>query len=219
VIERLGVRPERVHVIPEAVDAAFAPPPRDEAARASRQRFGIPARYVLYVGQFDPRKNIDGLLAAFAAAARDDDGLRLVIAGELGKLAVHLREALERTSAPRERVVVTGWVDDPTLAALYAGAECLVHAALLEGFGLTPLESLAAGTPVVGYRAGAVEEVVGDAGLLVDPADAHALGDALRRFLGSEDLARDLRSRAPGRARLFSWDAAAEATLALYRAL
>jgi len=174
---------------------------------------------VLYVGQFDPRKNIDGLLRAFARAAADDRDLRLVVAGDLGALARHLRAALARTAAPRERVIATGFVDDATLAALYAGAECLLHAALLEGFGLTPLESLAAGTPVVAYRAGAVEEVVGDAGLLVDPAEPDALGEALRALLASDGLAAALRGRTSARAAAFSWDRAADDTLSLYRSL
>jgi glycosyltransferase involved in cell wall biosynthesis len=216
-VERLRIPSERVHVIPEAVDLAFAPLPRDEARRIVRERFGVPERYVLYVGQFDPRKNMDGLLGAFARAAAHDPALRLVIAGDVGRLARYLRAALERTAAPRERVVVTGYVDEATLAALYAGAECLLHAALLEGFGLTALESLAAGTPVVGYRAGAVEEVVGDAGLLVDPTDPDALGEALRTLLSSDVLAGDLRARAPARAALFSWERAADETLAVYR--
>jgi len=128
-----------------------------------------------------------------------------------------LTRALEQTRAPRERVILTGRVDDPTLAALYAGAECLLHAALLEGFGLTPLESLAAGTPVVGYRAGAVQEVVGDAGILVEPSDPDALGDALVAYLEDEAMQRDLRSRARPRAARFSWDRAAADTLAVYR--
>jgi len=216
VVDRLHVSPERVTVIPEAVDTQFAPPSAEEGRRVAAT-FGVPGRYVLYVGQFDPRKNIDGLLAAFARVAAIDGELRLVIAGELGKLSSFLTRALERTHAPRERVVVTGLVDDATLAALYAGAECLVHAALLEGFGLTPLESLAAGTPVVGYRAGAVEEVVGDAGVLVDPGDPDALGDALVAYLGDSARQRELRARARPRAAGFSWDRAAADTLAVYR--
>lgn len=219
VVERLRIPRERVHVIAESVDTSFAPPPPGAAKRIVRERFAVPERYVLYVGQFDPRKNMDGLLAAFARAAEDDHALRLVVVGDIGKLAAYLRAALERTAAPRERVIVTGFVDDATLAALYSGAECLLHAALLEGFGLTPLESLAAGTPVVGYRSGAVEEVVGDAGLLVDPADTSALGEALRTVLSSDALAHDLRARAPARVALFSWDRAAEQTIALYRSL
>jgi glycosyltransferase involved in cell wall biosynthesis len=216
VVDLLRVPPERVTVIPEAVDTDFAPPSAEEGRRVAAT-FGVPGRYVLYVGQFDPRKNMDGLLTAFARAAAADGELRLVIAGDLGKLSSFLRQALERTRAPRERIVVTGRVDDTTLAALYAGADCLLHAALLEGFGLTPLESLAAGTPVVGYRAGAVEEVVGDAGVLVDARDPDALGDALVAYLGDGARQRDLRARARPRAARFSWDRAAADTLGVYR--
>jgi glycosyltransferase involved in cell wall biosynthesis len=217
VIERLGIPEHRIAVIPEAVDASFAPPPRDRALALVRVRFGVDAPYVLYVGQFDPRKNMDGLVAAFARAAERHKGLRLVVAGDLGKLASFLHDALERGRAPRDRVVLAGHVTDLELAALYAGAECLLHAALLEGFGLTPLESLAAGTPVVGLRAGAVEEVVGDAGVLIDPTTPDALGEALIAYLDDTALQARLRAGAKARAALFSWDRAARDTLAVYR--
>jgi len=219
VVERLGVAAERVTVIPEAVDSSFVPPAREAALAQVHARFDVSAPYVLYVGQFDPRKNMDGLVSAFARAAERHSDLRLVIAGDLGKLAPFLYQALERGRAPRERVVLAGHVSDAELAGLYAGAECLLHAALLEGFGLTPLESLAAGTPVVGYRAGAVEEVVGDAGVLVDGDRADALGDALVAYLGDTALQQRLRAGAKRRAALFSWDRAAADTLAVYRRL
>jgi glycosyltransferase involved in cell wall biosynthesis len=217
VVERLGVPEERVTVVAEAVDSAFDPPSAEEGRALARARFGVPDRYVLYVGQFDPRKNMRGLLRAFASAANRDRDLGLVIVGELGKLSSHLRDALETERAPRDRVIVTGFVDDETLAALYVGAECLLHAALLEGFGLTALEGLAAGTPVVGYAGGAVAEVVGDAGLLVPSGDEDALGAALSRFLDDDKLRASLRGRARSRATAFSWDRAADETLAVYR--
>ena len=219
VVERLGVPADRVTVVPEAVDSEFDPPPADEGRALARARFAVPDRYLLYVGQFDPRKNVRGLLRAFAAAADRDKQLRLLIVGELGKLASHLREALDVERAPRDRVILTGFVDDATLAALYAGAECLLHAALMEGFGLTALESLAAGTPVVGYAGGAVAEVVGDAGLLVPTGDEDALATALGRFLDDESLRAGLRVRARSRAAAFSWDRAADETLAVYRSV
>jgi glycosyltransferase involved in cell wall biosynthesis len=219
VVERLRVPEARVTVVPEAVDSEFDPPPAGEGRALARARFGVPDRYVLYVGQFDPRKNMRGLLRAFASAADRDKDLRLVIVGELGKLSSHLREALDAERVPRDRVIVTGFVDDATLAALYAGAECLLHAALLEGFGLTALEALAAGTPVVGYAGGAVAEVVGDAGLLVPSGDEGALASALGRFLGDDALRATLRNRAHGRANAFSWDRAAAETLAVYRSV
>jgi len=219
VVERLRVPADRVIVVAEAVDSEFDPPPAADGRALARARFGVPERYVLYVGQFDPRKNMRGLLRAFAAAADRDRDLRLVIVGELGKLSSHLREALENERAPRDRVIVTGFVDEPTLAALYAGAECLLHAAFLEGFGLTALEALAAGTPVVGYAGGAVAEVVGDAGLLVPIGEEDALANALGRFLADEALRSGLRARARPRARVFSWDRAADETLAVYRSV
>ena len=219
VVERLRVPAERVTVIPEAVDSEFDPPPPDEGRALARARFGVPARYVLYVGQFDPRKNMRGLLRAFGAAAARDRDLCLVVVGELGKLSSHLREALESERTPRDRVILTGFVDEPTLAALYAGAECLLHAAFLEGFGLTALESLAAGTPVVGYAGGAVAEVVGDAGILVPSGEEDALANALGRFLDDDALRSGLRARARSRAYAFSWDRAASETLAVYRSV
>lgn len=219
VVARLAIPAERIRVVPEAVDASFDPPSREVGAAVARDRFGVPARYVLYVGQFDPRKNMAGLFGAFARAAERDRDLRLVVVGTLGKLAPLMRGALDRSRLDPARVVITGEVDDATLGALYAGAEALLHAAWLEGFGLTALESLAAGTPVVGYRAGAVAEVVGDAGLLVDEADPSALGDALVTFLNDETLRSRLRERAKPRAARFSWERAADDTLAVYRSL
>ena len=219
VVARLRIPAERIRVIPEAVDASFEPPARELGAAVARDRFGVPGRYVLYVGQFDPRKNMDGLFAAFARAAERDRELRLVVVGTLGKLAPLMRGALDRSRVDPARVVITGEVDDLTLGALYAGAEALLHAAWLEGFGLTALESLAAGTPVVGYRAGAVAEVVGDAGLLVDERDPAALGDALVTLLRDDALRDRLRERAKPRAARFSWDRAADDTLAVYRSL
>jgi glycosyltransferase involved in cell wall biosynthesis len=219
VVVRLGIAAERIRVIPEAVDLAFHPPSHETGAAVARDRFGVPGRYVLYVGQFDPRKNMDGLFSAFALAADSDRDLRLVIVGTLGGLSGLMRDALARSRVDPARVVITGAVSDDTLGALYAGAECLLHAAWLEGFGLTALEALAAGTPVVGYRAGAVAEVVADAGVLVDERDPRALGDALLAVLEGDALRADLRRRAKPRAARFSWDRAADETIAVYRSL
>ena len=219
VVEHLGVPESRVTVIPEAVDPSFAPPDANTGRAQAHRMFGFDGPFVLYVGQFDPRKNMDGLVTAFARAAERHGDLRLVIAGDLGKLAPFLHDALRRGNAPTHRVVLAGHVSDEDLAALYAGAECLLHPALLEGFGLTPLESLAAGTPVVGFRAGAVEEVVGDAGLLVESDGPESLGEALVRYLDDTALRERLRARTKARAALFSWDRAARDTLALYRRL
>jgi len=219
VVARLHIPAERIRVIPEAVDVSFDPPSHEIGASVARDRFGVPGRYVFYVGQFDPRKNMAGLFGAFARAAERDRDLRLVVVGTLGRLAPLMRSALDASGLDPSRVVMAGAVDDRTLAALYAGAECLLHAAWLEGFGLTALESLAAGTPVVAYRAGAVAEVVGDAGVLVDDGDPSALGEALVTLLDDEALRSRVAGLAKARAARFSWDRAADDTLAVYRAV
>src|SRR5439155_535229 len=113
------------------------------------------------------------------------------------------QDVIERLGIPEARVHVV--------------PEALLHAALLEGFGLTALESLAAGTPVVGYAGGAVAEVVGDAGLLVRSGDEEALAGALCRILDDHALRASLASRARSRAAAFSWDHAAQQTSAVYR--
>jgi len=218
-VSTLGLRPERVHVVAEAVDPSFRPPPREEAELVVRQRFGVAAPYLLYVGQFDPRKNMPALFRAFAAAASREPSLRLVIAGARGKLAPLMWNALAVSGAPRDRVVVTDRVDDPTLGALYAGAVALVHPALLEGFGLTPLEAMAAGTPVVAFRAPGVEEIVADAGVLVPLGDADALAEAVAELLRDDGRRRVLGARGRMRAGQFSWSRAAAETARIYRSV
>ncbi|OLC53944.1 MAG: hypothetical protein AUH85_12990 [Chloroflexi bacterium 13_1_40CM_4_68_4] len=218
-VERLAIDPELIHVIPEAVDPSFAPPSRQDALAIVRERFNVGAPYVLYVGQFDPRKNMPALASAFRAAAERHADLRLVVAADLGKLAPYLWQAFEAERAPRDRVVATGYVDDATLAALYAGAEALVHPALLEGFGLTPLEAMAAGTPVVAFDAPGVSEIVADAGMLVPLNDAAALADALLALLSDPAKRERLVRISQDRARLFSWADAAARTAAVYQSL
>jgi alpha-1,3-rhamnosyl/mannosyltransferase len=215
-MDRLHIPSRRIHVIPEAVDLTFAPPERADAQRAVCDRFGVPSRYVLYVGQFDPRKNMEGLLRAFAAAAAGDNDLRLVIAGDLGKLARHLYDALADVSAPRERVIVTGWVDDATLDGLYRAASCFVFPSLAEGFGLPVLEAMLRGAPVACSNATSLPEVGGDAALYFDPTDTDAITDAMLRLLTDAPLRRRLSERGRRRAERFSWRATAEATLRSY---
>ena len=119
VVERLRVPEDRVTVISEAVDSDFLPPPAAEGRALAQERFGVPDRYVLYVGQFDPRKNVRGLLRAFAVAGRPRKDLRLVIVGELGKPRSHLAMPSSPSGAPRP-CHRDRFVEDATLAALYA---------------------------------------------------------------------------------------------------
>jgi len=198
---RLGLPAARVAVIPVGLGREFAP---SMPSPAQRERYGLGPRYALYVGNFLPHKNVTGLLRAWAAlpaALRATH--RLVLAG--GDRA--RRPALEdqvRALGVEASVVFPGLVADEDLAAVYGGAAVLVLPSLEEGFGLPALEAMACGAPVIASRRGALPEVVGDAGVLVDPEDPRALTAALARVLGSDAERATLRQRGLARAATFT---------------
>ena len=211
VVELLGVPAERVVVSLEGVSARFRP--ASTAPEWLNERFGIPGRYVLCVGNLEPRKNLAAAIRAFEAARADD--CSLLVVGARGWRNREFERTLERT---RAHVVVAGYVDDDDLVPLYGGAACLVFPSLYEGFGLPPLEAMACGTPVIASDRTSLPEVVGDAGLLVDPLDEEAIADAIRELLDDEERARELGERGRARAAHFTWERTAELTVAAYRA-
>lgn len=198
-------RPEEVTVIPEGVSAAFRPLPVGELA-AVRAKFDLPERFILFVGSIEPRKNLPTLLDAWAALP---DRPALVIAGAWGWRFEPIREHVERLG---DGIHLIGPVDPVDLPGLYNLAAVLAHPAHYEGFGLTTLESMACGTPVVASSAASLPEVVGEAGILVDPGDVEGWTAALERVLHDPGLASDLRRKGILRAAEFSWEKAAART-------
>jgi glycosyltransferase involved in cell wall biosynthesis len=167
--------------------------------------------YVLFVGTVEPRKGIDVLLAAHSVLRREGHpDLRLVIAGPPGWG--------ETPTLDGPGVVAPGRIDEPTLDALYRGAAALAVPSRSEGFGLPALEAMARGCPVVASDAGALPEVVGEAGLLVPPGGADELAAALDRVLTDDSLAASLGAAGYKRAATFTWSACTVAHLAAYRA-
>jgi glycosyltransferase involved in cell wall biosynthesis len=208
----------KVHVVHLGVEAAFRPV-APEAVRAVAGRYGLPERYVLFVGVLEPRKNVRTLLGAYRSLlqrrGRDAGPPPLVIVGPRGWWYRDLyRLAREQGLAPLVRFL--GPVPDAELPALYSGAAAFVYPSLYEGFGLPPLEALACGVPVVCSDRAALPEVVGDAALLVDPQDAGAIAGALARVLDDDQLRQTLRARGLARAARFTWERTAQATARVY---
>lgn len=213
------VDPARIRVVPNAVDSRFRPVDDAAAAASDREvlaRLGLADPFLLFVSTIEPRKNIAPLLDAFGALARARPALTLVLAGADGwqseSVYAHARDL---GLGPRVRFL--GWVPDDDLVALYRTADCLVHPAVDEGFGLPPVEAMACGTPAVVSAAGSLPEVTGDAALLVAPTDAAAWAGAIGRVLDDHVLARCMSGAGRARAEAFTLERMARATLAVYR--
>lgn len=209
--------PERVTVTPYAADPIYRPMDREEAARAARGRFGLKTPFILSVGVLQPRKNLTRLVQAFASIARQIPH-SLVLVGKWGWAHDQLRQALKRASLG-DRIAFTGYVADADLPVLYNAAELFVYPSLYEGFGLPPLEAMACGTPVIAGRESSLPEVVGTAGVLVDPRDTRAIATAMADLLSDARERERLGRAAVERAARFSWDMTAELTLRVYRSV
>jgi glycosyltransferase involved in cell wall biosynthesis len=206
-IASYGLDPARVHVVPNAIET---PPALSPERRASAQKglaqHNIGAPFLLYLGNLHPRKNVARTIRAFTEARRTDPALArhtLVVAGARWW---GTGEAEAAQAAPAGSVTLLGRVDDDTRLLLLEEADALLYISRFEGFGLPPLEAMAAGTPVLAGDAAAIPEVTGDAALLVDPHDDRAIVGGIRRIVTDEALRRALIGR--GRARVAHYDLA-----------
>lgn len=215
----LRVPAQRLRVVAEAADPHFGPGDgASAAAHAARARAGLPERpFFMFVGGFAPHKNLGALLTAFAwlLAHRPADQPRphLALVGKTEGDAFHSCYAALRRQVVdlglESDVTFPGYVPDADLVHLYRAATAVVLPSRDEGFGLPVAEAMACGTPVVTSRGGALPELVGDAGLLVDPDQAAAFAAALQRLLDQPDLAADLGARGLRRTQQLSWGRAA----------
>ena len=210
----LGVPADRIDVVAPGVDARFfAPIPGDAIARFRAAR-ELPERFLLYLGTLEPRKNLVTLLRAYAALP--DRAVKLVLAGGKGWLYDAIFDAVESLGL-RGDVLTPGYVPDAELPLWYRAAEAFVYPSFYEGFGLPLLEAMASGTPVVAADTSSLPEAVGDAGLLVAPADVAAWTEALARAIDSATWREAASAGGRARAATFTWARAAAQTTATYR--
>ena len=217
VLERFPRRdPATVIVVPNGVADRFFldDGAREAAMRATRTSLAIDGPFVLFVGRINPRKNLGRLVRAFLRLRPKDH--RLVIAGPRdGRADPDLRAALD--AAPAGVVRLLGEVPDDLIAGLYAAADLACYLSLEEGFGVPPLEAMAAGTPVLASNIRVLREVAGDAAAFVSPIDEVAISDAIETLLEDPTRLADLRQRGRERAAGYRWSASAGRALAALR--
>lgn len=214
-----AIDPARTVVTPLAASDLFRPCDSADEIGSVKARYGVPADagYLLSVCTLEPRKNLQQTIASFARLVRQEhiEDLWLVLTGTEGWDDGAITRAID-ASGVKERIISTGFVPDEALPALYGGAVAFVYPSLYEGFGLPPLEAMQCGTPVITSNTSSLPEVVGDAGIMVDPADGDALCQGMLELYRSPELRREMSRKGLLRAAEFSWERTVRETISAY---
>jgi glycosyltransferase involved in cell wall biosynthesis len=224
IVSLLGADPRKVVVIPAAAGEEFKPPAdSEEVEKAAATRFALPGPeeggYILFVSTIEPRKNLPTLLEAYRMVldrGRVSPMPLLALTGREGWLFDKVYAKVEELKLVNHMRFL-GEVTNPDLVKLYLGARLFTLPSLYEGFGLPALEALSCGTPVITSNAGSLPEVVGEAGILLDPHDPQAWADTIERVLLDKEEEQRLREAGPRQAANFSWQKAASQTWQLYQ--
>jgi glycosyltransferase involved in cell wall biosynthesis len=215
IVRLLRLPDEGITVIPLAAGMQYQPIEQTAVLQAVRQRYQLPDRFIFFVSTLEPRKGIDTLIAAFAQLTPVLPDVKVVITGKRGWYTEQLFAQIERLRLTPQ-IQFTDYVPNEDLPALYNCAEVLAFPSRYEGFGLTVLEAMACGTPVVCSNSSSLPEVAGDAALLFPPDDVSALAQAMERVLTDTALQQQLRAQGLRQAARFSWERTALETLAVY---
>jgi alpha-1,3-rhamnosyl/mannosyltransferase len=212
IMDEFKVPASRVSSVSLAPDPVFAPAAPGAVAQV-RQRYGLPEEYLVFVSSLEPRKNIELLIEALAAARTD---IPLVLVGWHGWGDKAWLEKVHK-SRLKDRILFTGHVPDPDLPAVYTGAAALVYPSLYEGFGLPILEAMACGCPVICSNAASMPEAAGDAALYIDPGDTDSLVHAIDTLVPDTGARQTLKTLGLARAKQFTWEKTARRTLDIFQ--
>jgi glycosyltransferase involved in cell wall biosynthesis len=218
---RKDLDPGRIFVTHLGASEWFYPCQDNLAIEKVRAKYKLPAgRYVLSVCTLEPRKNLAHLIRCFAQLIQQErlSDLHLVLVGNLGWKYESIFAELTSTKALRDRIIIAGYVKDEDMAALYSGSLFFVYPSLYEGFGLPPLEAMQCGVPVITSNTSSLPEVVGDAGIMVNPQDSDALCQAMMQLVSDGNWRKTAAQKCLQQARKFGWAQCADQTLNAYHA-
>jgi alpha-1,3-rhamnosyl/mannosyltransferase len=208
ILNLLNVDPAKIYITSLGVDKTFTP--------GKKRMQGLLDRYLLFLGNLEPRKNLPILINAYLSLPKNlRERYPLVVAGAKAWHTNQLEKALLPFNHD-EKITLTGYVPQTALPDLYRGASLFIYPSLYEGFGLPVLEAMASGVPVITSNLSSLPEVVGDAGILVDPHCVDNLREAILMILNDEEMRNELIAKGLKRAKSFSWEKCAKETLVVY---
>jgi glycosyltransferase involved in cell wall biosynthesis len=217
VMRFLHVPEEKIKVVYLAASETFNEKRSPESIAQIKSKYRIDKPYIFALGSVEPRKNLPSALIAFKALLETKKiDYQFVIAGGKGWKNEAFYRLLKKLSIDAN-LVMTGYVPEEDLPALYQGAEVFVYPSLYEGFGLPVLEAMASGTPVITSNTSSLPEVAGDAALLVNPLEVVEIYETMEALATRPELSRDLRAKGKIQSNTFSWEKSARKTLEAYR--
>ncbi|MCQ9205359.1 MAG: glycosyltransferase family 4 protein [Omnitrophica bacterium] len=218
-IELFNADPEKIIVNYNALDKSFITANSDAFESRVLEKYKIKTDYILYVGNLMPHKNVSLLIKAYSGLPKGlKDKYKLVIAG--GRNWTYQQQLeLSRELGLENSIIFAGFIDDEALASIYRRASLFVFPSLREGFGFPPLESMGCGIPVVASRATSLPEIIGDAGILVNPSDVGGFTKAMEKVLNDESLQNELAERGLKRAKEFSTEKMAAVLFSVFEKL
>ncbi len=216
-IKHLKIPEEKIKVVPLAADTRYKPLSNLKMVKEElKTKYNLKIPFILYVGTLEKRKNIPTLLKAFSKIKDKHINHKLVIIGRKGWKYNEIFETVHKLGL-KDDIIFTGYVPDEDLVKFYNASDLFVYPSLYEGFGLPPLEAMACGTPVITSNTSSLPEVVGDAGIMVNPYEIDTLADEMHKILNDKSLQDNLRKRGLKRAKSFSWSKTASQTWKIYQ--
>lgn len=214
-LKRFKYPEAKIHLTPCAPSDFFRHPPKEFDIQEFQKKLQLPEKFILAVGTLEPRKNFSTLIKSFVIIKRKHPDYKLVIVGKKGWKYHNIEETLKHYQLEKD-VIFPGYLEDKELQKVYSLAAVFVFPSLYEGFGIPPLEAMASGCPVVGSNAASLPEVIGEAGLLIDPKNAYKMAEAISSLITNDHLRSMLIERGKQQANKFSWEASAQKALEVF---
>jgi len=220
IIKYLDLPEEKISIMPCGVDTSlYHPNYSEEDINAVTKKYGVQGEYLLYLGTLEPRKNIERLIQAFELLKKESPNIpKLIMAGRKGWMYESIFDTVKSMQLEND-IIFTGYIEAKDAPILIKGAKIFLFPSIYEGFGMPPLEAMACGTPVLVSNVSSLPEVVGDAGIQVDPFSVNSIKEGIELLIMDEQKRIELSQRGLERAKEFTWDRAAEILNGMFQSL